>query len=78
MTIRIEQVEVDTRHFIGGEPYSTHGRTFEVFSPIDQSRLGDVSAGDASDVEAAVCAARASLPVYRAETGFAAEPSRKP
>jgi 5-carboxymethyl-2-hydroxymuconic-semialdehyde dehydrogenase len=64
MTIRIENVSIDARHFIGGEPAASHGKTFEVFSPIDQNVLGEVSAGDARDVHHAVSAAKAAFPAW--------------
>src|SRR5688572_13303272 len=60
-SIRIEQVEIETRHWIGGEPCAGSG-SFEVFSPIDGAVLGEVSAGGSSDVDRAVEAARNAFP----------------
>ena len=62
-SIRIEHVEIETRHWIGGEP-STGSGTFEVFSPIDGAVLGEVSAGGPSDVDRAVDAARTAFPTW--------------
>jgi 5-carboxymethyl-2-hydroxymuconic-semialdehyde dehydrogenase len=64
--ITVENVEIDTRHFIGGEPMATSPATFEVFSPIDGAVLGEVSAGQAADVDRAVSAARAAFPAWAA------------
>jgi len=66
MMIRIEQVRIDTRHFIGGEPFASHGKTLDVFSPIDGAPLGQISAGDAGDVDHAVSAAKAAFPAWAA------------
>jgi aminomuconate-semialdehyde/2-hydroxymuconate-6-semialdehyde dehydrogenase len=65
-------VSVETAHWIDGAPFATGDETFEVFSPIDATRLGDVAAGDATVVDAAVGAAR------RAFEGWAAlDPTRR-
>lgn len=64
--IRIENVDVDTRHFIGGERCSSESGTFAVFSPIDGSVLGEVSAGSVQDVDRAVYAAREAFPAWAA------------
>ena len=64
--MKVENVEVETRHFIGGEPFAASSATFEVFSPIDGATLGAVSAGDARDVDHAVSAARAAFPAWAA------------
>jgi len=55
-------VEVDRRHWIGGERVGGGGPELEVFSPIDGSSLGTVAAGGPEDVDAAVGAARAAAP----------------
>src|SRR5215208_2651470 len=66
MAIRVENVDVDTRHFIAGERCTSDSGTFAVFSPIDGAVLGEVSAGSAQDVDRAVCAARDAFPAWAA------------
>ena len=66
MTIRVANIEVDTRHFIGGERCASHAAAFQVFSPIDGATLGEVSAGNAADVDQAVSAAKAAFPAWAA------------
>ncbi len=61
--VKVAGVEVDTRHWIGGEP-SPGASTFEVFSPIDGGTLCAMAAGDARDVDRAVAAARAAFPEW--------------
>jgi 5-carboxymethyl-2-hydroxymuconic-semialdehyde dehydrogenase len=63
--VSIGGVEVDTRHWIGGEP-SAGASTFDVFSPIDGKTLCGVAAGDAGDVGRAVAAARGAFPGWAA------------
>lgn len=65
-TIHVAGVAVEARHWIGGEPSTGSGRTFEVFSPIDQAPLGELSAGGAGEVDQAVRAARAAFPAWAA------------
>ncbi len=62
-TIEVEGVEVDTRHWIGGERVSS-ARTFTDVSPIDESVLGEIAAGGADEVDQAVAAARAAFPAW--------------
>lgn len=62
-TIEVEGVRVDTRHWIGGERVSS-AETFADISPIDEVVLGDVHAGGATEVDAAVAAARAAFPAW--------------
>ena len=64
--VQIANVEVDTRHFIGGERYAANGKIFETRSPIDGSLLAEVARGDAADVDRAVSAARAAFPGWAA------------
>ena len=64
--ISVAGVEVETRHFIGGEPSSSGSRTFEVRSPIDDALLAEVAAGEAGDVDRAVRAARSAFPAWSA------------
>ncbi|MEV6306325.1 aldehyde dehydrogenase [Actinoplanes sp. NPDC051861] len=67
MIIEVEGVPVDTRHWIGGRRVSS-GRTFANFSPIDEAHLGDIEAGGAAEIDAAVAAARAAFPAWAALT----------
>jgi acyl-CoA reductase-like NAD-dependent aldehyde dehydrogenase len=62
--ILVAGVDVDACHWIGGEPAASGSDTFEVFSPIDGTVLGQVSAGGASDVDRAVEAARRAFPAW--------------
>ncbi len=64
-TIEVEGVEVDTRHWIGGERVSSP-RTFTDVSPIDETELGEIAAGGADEVDRAVNAARAAFPAWAA------------
>ncbi|KES04972.1 betaine-aldehyde dehydrogenase [Streptomyces toyocaensis] len=58
-------VTVDTRHFIGGERVAST-ETFTDRSPIDGSRLGEISRGTATEGAAAVAAAKAAFPGWAA------------
>jgi 5-carboxymethyl-2-hydroxymuconic-semialdehyde dehydrogenase len=60
----IAGVDVETRHWIGGEPAAVGSSTFPVLSPIDGSLLCEVSAGEAADVDRAVGAARRAFPTW--------------
>ncbi|ORA29782.1 aldehyde dehydrogenase [Mycobacterium aquaticum] len=69
----VEDVRVDTRHWIGGRRVSSD-TTFTDISPIDEQPIAQVHAGGEAEVDAAVAAAReafagwAALPVkQRAE-----------
>jgi 5-carboxymethyl-2-hydroxymuconic-semialdehyde dehydrogenase len=64
--IRVAGVDVVAGHWIGGEPVSADVATFEVVSPIDGARLGDVAAGGAVEVDQAVTSAREAFPAWRA------------
>lgn len=65
--ITVEGVDVDTRHWIGGERVaSADGATFTDVSPLDETKLGEISAGAKADVDAAVAAARAAFPAWAA------------
>ena len=59
-------VELDGRHFIAGERSSSGSNGLEVFSPIDGTKLGEVCAGGARDIDQAVRAARAAFPAWAA------------
>jgi 5-carboxymethyl-2-hydroxymuconic-semialdehyde dehydrogenase len=64
-TLRVADVAVDARHWIGGERVASQS-TFEVFSPIDGRPLGEVAAGGEREVMHAVQAARAAFPAWAA------------
>ncbi len=53
-------------HFIGGAWTSTEGEAFPVVEPATGRLLAHVAQGSAAHVDAAVAAARAALPVWRA------------
>lgn len=57
-------------HFIDNE-WTDPGDTFDVINPATRESLARVSQGSAADVEAAVAAARAALPAWRALDGHA-------
>ncbi len=61
----VDGVEVPTDHWIGGRWVASDDR-FEDHSPIDGSHLADVAAGNQSDVDAAVDAARSAFPAWAA------------
>jgi aminomuconate-semialdehyde/2-hydroxymuconate-6-semialdehyde dehydrogenase len=58
--VTIEDVEVSTEHWIGGERIPSRA-TFADVSPIDESPIAEIARGGASEVEAAVGAARAAF-----------------
>lgn len=66
-TITVEGVEVDTRHWIGGRRVAS-ATTFTDISPIDEGVLGEISAGGAEEVDAAVAAAQKAFPAWAALT----------
>lgn len=66
MPIFVENVRIETDHFIAGERTAEATSTFEVLSPIDGSVLGEVAAGDERDVARAVLAAREAFPAWAA------------
>ena len=49
-TAKIAGVEVDTRHWIGGQRVSSAG-TFTDVSPIDEQPLAEVAAGGKAEVD---------------------------
>ncbi len=65
MTAVVEDVEVSTDHWIGGERVSSSA-TFEDRSPIDEGVLARVARGTADDADRAVEAARAGAEVWGA------------
>jgi len=58
-------VDVDTRHWIGGERVASTG-TFEDRSPIDGALLAEIARGGPAEADAAVAAARAAFPGWAA------------
>src|SRR5580692_720535 len=56
-TTTVAGVTVDTRHWIGGRRVASQA-TFTDVSPIDEQPLAQVSAGGATEISAAVSAAR--------------------
>ena len=60
-TATVEGVEVDTRHWIGGERVASEA-TFTDISPIDEQSIAEISAGSAAEVDAAVRAAQQAFP----------------
>jgi aminomuconate-semialdehyde/2-hydroxymuconate-6-semialdehyde dehydrogenase len=64
-TATVEGVEVDTRHWIGGERVSSES-TFTDISPIDEQPIAQISSGSALEVDAAVQAAQHAFPGWAA------------
>ena len=64
-TATVEGVEVDTRHWVGGERVTSES-TFTDISPIDEQPLAEVSAGSQREVDAAVGAAQRAFPGWAA------------
>jgi len=56
MTAKVEGVEVDTRHWIGGRRVDSNDR-FQSISPIDESVIAEVANAGAAEVDQAVTAA---------------------
>ena len=57
-------------HFIDGQPCSSvSGETFVNTSPVDGSTLGEVSAGDHQDIDAAATAAAEAFAQWSATPG---------
>ena len=66
-------VSVSPDHYIGGERIAS-SETFELFSPIDQRVLGQISEGTAQHVEAAIAAAQLAFPAWSALTAAQRKP----
>ena len=64
-TATVEGVEVDTRHWIGGERVASQ-TTFTDISPIDEQSIAEISAGSVAEVDAAVRAAEQAFPGWAA------------
>ena len=62
------------QHFIGGKPCpSDSGATFENFTPVDNSLIGEVASGNANDIDKACAAAEDAFSEWREMPG----PARK-
>jgi aminomuconate-semialdehyde/2-hydroxymuconate-6-semialdehyde dehydrogenase len=64
-TITIAGVDIDTRHWIGGERVAST-QTFDDVSPVDGRLLGQIARGGAAEADAAVAAAKAAFPAWAA------------
>ena len=64
-TEHVAGVEVDTRHWIGGERVASES-TFDDVSPLDGQVIARVSRGGPAEVDAAVAAATAAFPTWAA------------
>ncbi len=64
-TAMVAGVEVDTRHWIGGQRVASTG-TFESVSPIDGAVIAHVSRGGRAEADSAVAAAKAAFPAWAA------------
>jgi 5-carboxymethyl-2-hydroxymuconic-semialdehyde dehydrogenase len=62
-TIEVAGVQVDTRHYIGGQRVESES-TFRNSSPIDGGFLGDIARGGPHEVDLAVEAATEAFPVW--------------
>lgn len=62
-TISIAGIEVDTRHWIGGQRIAS-AETFTDVSPVDGAVLGEISRGGQTEADAAVAAAKAAFPAW--------------
>ncbi|MDB5456540.1 MAG: Betaine-aldehyde dehydrogenase [Caulobacter sp.] len=62
-TIRFGDAEVSTQHYIDGARVASD-ETFELFSPVDQRRLGAVCLGGPDTAAAAVVAAARAFPAW--------------
>jgi aminomuconate-semialdehyde/2-hydroxymuconate-6-semialdehyde dehydrogenase len=61
----VEGVPVDTRHWIDGRRVAS-ASTFTDCSPIDEQPLAEIAAGTATEIDAAVQAARRAFPAWAA------------
>src|SRR5690554_6254283 len=63
--IEVAGVSVSPQHYINGQRVASN-ETFELYSPIDQAFLGNISEGLDEHVEAAVQSAAAAFPAWAA------------
>lgn len=61
--LNIEGVDVSPNHYIAGQRVSSQER-FELHSPIDQRKLGEICEGGAEQVELAIQSAQAAFPIW--------------
>lgn len=61
--VAVAGVQVDTRHWIGGERI-TSADTFPDVSPIDGAHLADIARGGKAEADAAIAAAKAAFPAW--------------
>ena len=61
--ITVAGVDIDTRHWIGGQRVSS-ADTFDDISPIDGTLLGRIHRGGKAEADAAVAAAREAFPAW--------------
>jgi aminomuconate-semialdehyde/2-hydroxymuconate-6-semialdehyde dehydrogenase len=64
MRARVEGVEIDTRHWIGGRRVDSAER-FDSISPIDETVIAEVAAGSPVEVDQAVTAASEAFKSWR-------------
>jgi 5-carboxymethyl-2-hydroxymuconic-semialdehyde dehydrogenase len=64
-TTIVEDVEVSTEHWIGGEQVAS-ADAFADVSPIDETTIAEVARAGTSEVDAAVAAARVAFPAWAA------------
>ena len=65
LTSKVAGIDVSTAHFIDGKRVESKQK-FSVESPIDGAHLAEVSAAGASEIDAAVAAARRAFPSWAA------------
>ncbi|MFM7660519.1 MAG: aldehyde dehydrogenase family protein, partial [Betaproteobacteria bacterium] len=63
--IQVDGVEVSPQHYIDGARVASL-RSFEVFSPIQQQRLGEVCEADDEQIARAIDAAQRAFPGWAA------------
>jgi 5-carboxymethyl-2-hydroxymuconic-semialdehyde dehydrogenase len=63
MAATVEGVEIDTRHWIGGQRMDSADR-FQSISPIDETVIAEVASAGAAEVDQAVNAAHAAFQIW--------------
>ncbi len=71
--IQIDDIHISPHHYIGGKRVAST-QQFELFSPIDQRKLGEVDQGLPEHVDAAVSAAQRAFPAWGALTAAQRKP----
>ncbi len=64
-TAHVEDVAVDTRHWIDGQRVASEF-TFTDFSPVDERPLGEIARGGAREIDLAVAASIRAFPAWKA------------